>query len=171
MRPANLSDDKTPLMPVLSYVLKEFDSLGIYFDEIWLLMACSPLIKSIDLLGASKVFSKQNSPQKPLLAVTEFPVPIEWSFYKSKSGELIPRFTGEFKKRSQDLPKSFFDSGNFAIFPRKKIIESVGAGSNAGFLGYILPKTKAIDIDTEEDWELAEAIYSYTFNKSKDKSR
>ena len=69
------------------------------------------------------------------------------------------------------FPKSFFDSGNFAIFPRKKIIESSGAGSDSGFLGYTLPKSKAIDIDTEEDWELAEAIYAYQISKSQNKSQ
>ena len=35
----------------------------------------------------------------------------------------------------------------------------------------VLPKSKAIDIDTEEDWELAEAIYAYQISKSQNKSQ
>ena len=46
------------------------------------------------------------------------------------------------------------------MFSREDVLESQGAGSNEDFLGYILPKKKAIDIDTEEDWELAEALFS-----------
>ena len=55
------------------------------------------------------------------------------------------------------------DSGSaiyFSVFPSSIVLESQGAGSDIGFLGYVLPKTSAIDIDDEQDWKLAEAIYS-----------
>ena len=32
-------------------------------------------------------------------------------------------------------------------------------GTDKGYLGYKLSKAKAIDIDTQEDWDLAEALY------------
>ena len=54
MRPETLSDDFTPLMPVLSFVLNTYISMGYQFDEIWLLMACAPLIDKNDLISASK---------------------------------------------------------------------------------------------------------------------
>ena len=30
-----------------------------------------------------------------------------------------------------------------------------------GFVGFVLPRHKAIDIDNEEDWRLAEILYEY----------
>ena len=48
MRPSSLADDHTPIMPVLSYVIKKYFEKNLYFDEIWLLYACSPLIDSSD---------------------------------------------------------------------------------------------------------------------------
>ena len=64
-----------------------------------------------------------------------------------------------FAKRSQDLKRRYFDIGSFALFPTMIILKSVGAGSDLGFIGQELPKYKAIDIDTLDDWKLAEALY------------
>ena len=36
MRPERLSDDFTPLMPVISFVLDTYKTMNIYFDEVWL---------------------------------------------------------------------------------------------------------------------------------------
>src|SRR5437764_11044543 len=43
LRPSELADDFTPLMPVLRYVTDKFAKSGRHFDEVWLLMACAPL--------------------------------------------------------------------------------------------------------------------------------
>ena len=39
------------------------------------------------------------------------------------------------------------------------ILSSVEVGNNFNFVGYVLPKYKAIDIDTLDDWYFAEALY------------
>tara|TARA_Y100001978_G_C23657855_1_gene417006 strand:- start:284 stop:1036 length:753 start_codon:yes stop_codon:yes gene_type:complete len=161
MRPDSLADDHTPIMPVLSFVINKYLEKNLIFDEIWLLYACSPLIDSSDLISASKLFSTQLDFKKPLLAVAEYPVPIEWSFFQKDDGQLVPRFPGKFLERSQDLECSYFDSGTFAIFTKNNIKKQPSQDDDSGFIGFRLPKKKAIDIDSEEDWEIAEAIYSH----------
>ncbi len=161
MRPETLSDDFTPLMPVISFVLKTYISMEYQFDEVWLLMACAPLIDKNDLISASKIYSAQNSNSiKPLLAIAEYPVPVEWSFLKDKNNYMHPRFEDKSKIRSQDLPKSYYDSGTFVIYPSRIILESEKEVNDKGYIGYQLSRDKAIDIDTEEDWDFAEALYS-----------
>ena len=64
-----------------------------------------------------------------------------------------------FAVRSQDIAKKYFDAGVFTAFPTATVQASEGAGSDDGFIGHILPKSKAIDIDDEADWVLAEAMY------------
>ena len=161
MRPNELSDDFTPLMPVISFVVETYKKDNILFDEIWLLMACSPLIKASDLISASEIYSSQCVESiKPLLAIAEYPAPIEWSFLKDTQNLLHPRFQGKFKVRSQDLPKSYYDSGTFVIFPNNFILKSDKQGSDKGYIGYKLSRHKAIDIDTLEDWYFAEALYN-----------
>lgn len=157
-RPHELADDHTPIMPVLRYVAQEYAKRGKHFDEIWLLMACAPLIDAKSLSNAAALFN-QSGGQKSLLAVSEYPVPIEWAFSRNENGALTPVQAGMFAVRSQDLEKRYFDAGSFAVFPAIRILESQGAGSDNGFISYVLPKGTAIDIDDEWDWQLAEAIY------------
>jgi N-acylneuraminate cytidylyltransferase len=159
----NLSDDYTPLLPVLKSVVEEYARRGEYFDEIWLLMPCAPLIVEEQLIGAAIKFYECNS-CTPVLAVTEYPAPIEWAFTLEKNFLLTPVKSGMFTVRSQDLQKHYFDAGSFAIYPPKNILGSFGAGTDLNFMGYILPKGTAIDIDDEQDWELAENLYSARFH-------
>lgn len=158
LRPAELADDHTPIMPVLHHVAQEFANRGFHFEEVWLLMACAPLIDARDLTSAASLFQQAGSEQ-PLLAVCEYPAPVEWAFSLGKNGALTPVQAGMFAVRSQDLEKRYFDAGSFAVFPASRVLDSQGAGSDSGFIGYVLPKGAAIDIDDEQDWQLAEAIY------------
>lgn len=158
VRPDHLADDHAPIMPVLRHVAEEYARRGQSFDEIWLLMACAPLIDVQDLQNAAALFREAGAEQ-PLLAVSEYPAPVEWAFSRGPKGALSPVQTGMFSVRSQDLEKRYFDAGSFAAFPAARVLESQGAGSDSGFIGYVLPKGTAIDIDDEQDWQLAEAIY------------
>ena len=78
-RPESLSDDYTPIMPVVKYVIGEYRKKNENFDEIWVVLPCSPLINSKDLIKASIKFKQTNS-LNSLMAVSEYPVPIEWAF-------------------------------------------------------------------------------------------
>jgi len=157
-RPDALADDHTPIMPVLKYVADTYAARGEIFDQVWLLMACAPLIEVRDLKEAALLFDGSGA-HDPLLAVAEYPAPIEWAFKRSADGRLEPVQTGMFAVRSQDLEKKYFDAGSFAAFPSASVRASKGAGSDAGFIGYVLPKGKAIDIDDKADWAMAEAMY------------
>ena len=158
LRPVELADDHTPIMPVLKYVVETYASRGQRFDQVWLLMACAPLVEAIDLQQAAQLFD-QTDGTNPVLALSEYPVPIEWAFSRASDGKLTPVRSGMFAVRSQDLTKKYFDAGIFTAFPAATVRASDGAGSDAGFIGHILPKSKAIDIDDEADWALAEAMY------------
>ena len=59
--------------------------------------------------------------------------------------------------RSQDLEDKFYDAGQFYIFPGKEITK-LNFKNNFLRYGYILPFVKSIDIDDQEDWNIAEKI-------------
>ena len=157
-RPEALADDHTPIMPVLKYTVEEYRRRGRSFDQVWLLMACAPLIRADDLVHAEKLYAASDG-QSPLLAVSEFQQPIEWALSRDADGRMTPLQPGMFAVRSQDLEKRYFDAGSFAIFPCTAVERSQGAGSDSGFIGYVLPKGAAVDIDDQRDWLLAEALF------------
>lgn len=159
MRPANLADDFTPIMPVLKYVTSTYQARGETFDEVWMLMACSPLIEAHDLVWAADTFKEINR-EKIVLSVSPYPVPVEWAFeMASDSGCLKPINKGMFSVRSQDLEHKYFDAGIYALYTPEMIFDAKEVGLDENYYGVVIPKHKAIDIDEIEDWELAEKLY------------
>jgi len=55
MRPKFLSKDTTPVVDVLNYVYKKYDPKETYYDEVWTMFPCSPLLLKKDLIKASKI--------------------------------------------------------------------------------------------------------------------
>lgn len=158
MRSDLLADDLTPIMPVLKFVAGTYAERGERFDEVWLLMACAPFIEASDLRAAAAILERAGR-GSALMAVAPFPVPIEWAYRRAVDGRLTPVEPGMFAIRSQDLDQAYFDAGAFAAMPAASVLSSEGAGSNSGFLGYVLAPEKAIDIDDESDWALAESMF------------
>ena len=155
-RSKKLSNDNTTIESVLRSVLSEYETVGKFFHEIWSLTPCSPLIKKEDLIKASILLKKNK--KKIILPVSEYPVPVEWGFRLTKQKKLIPIKKNSYKIRSQDLLKSYYDTGNFVAIPvhhfKKKYIEF-----DKHYIGLEIPKHRSIDIDDLEDWKLAEILY------------
>ncbi len=155
-RSKKLSDDNTTIESVLRSVLSEYKMFGKNFDEIWSLAPCSPLIIKEDLIKASTILKKNK--KKIVLPVSEYPAPLEWGFKLTKKKKLIPIKKNYYKIRSQDLSKSYYDTGNFVAIPihhfKKKYIEF-----DKHYIGLEIPRHRSIDIDNLEDWKLAEILY------------
>lgn len=162
MRPKELADDLTPIMPVLKYVVDTYATKDQLFEQVWLLMPCAPFICDSDLQQAAVRFELTEGADQ-LVAVTEYPAPIEWAFSISEDNKLTPVQPGLFAMCSQDLEKKYFDSGSFAAFTVKSVQTLQGLKPTPQLVGYVLPKGRAIDIDDEADWALAEAMYRVDF--------
>ena len=155
LRPKYLAKDKTPTIDVLKYVYKKFKHKSNLFDEIWSLTPCSPLVKSKDLIKSSKIL--KNNKNKIVISITSYPVPIEWAFYKKKN-KLYPIKKNFYKKKSQDLSTKYHDTGNFVGIP-VSFFKNKEIDFDTNYIGYELPRSRAIDIDTEDDFKLAEILY------------
>jgi N-acylneuraminate cytidylyltransferase len=87
--------------------------------------------------------------------VVEFSYPIQRSLKLNKKGKVEMNWPENLETRSQDLPKAFHDSGQFYWFKVEELLkEKKLFGKNSGEV--VLPSTSIQDIDTEEDWKLAE---------------
>ena len=82
LRPKKLAGDNISTEQVLRYVVKEFEKKNLYYDEIWSITPCSPLINVLDLLKASKKLKKNK--KKIILSISKYPAPIQWAFEKKK---------------------------------------------------------------------------------------
>ena len=163
-RPKSLSDDFTTIVPVVKYVVGRYKKMNQNFNEVWVILPCSPLLKSSDLIEASSLFNK-NKISNSLMSVTEYPVPVEWAFKKDNKGNLKPLNEGAFKIRSQDLEKKYYDAGMFYIYSEKHILNTDYNGSDTNIIPYVIDKGSAIDIDDNEDWIIAEKLFKINLNQ------
>ena len=156
-RPAELADDHVGIVPVLEHVVRTYAERGRRFSGVCLIYACAPLIHAADLTAAAKLFGEHGG-RKLVLAVASYPAPVEWAFRISADGLLIADNAASHAIRSQDISHAYYDSGMLAIFP----IGDLQPGADLKdrpMVPFILPRNHVVDIDTPEDWELAETLY------------
>ena len=142
-RPKRLSTDHAPLMSVMQHAAENFTD-----DIICCAYAPAPFLKPADLINASALAQDHEY----IYAATEFPAPIERAI---KGGEMI--WPDHWNTRSQDLPPTFYDAGQFYFGKREAWLEERLIFTKASKM-FVIPRWRAIDINTPEDWEMAEIL-------------
>lgn len=158
LRPPELSDDHTPLLPVMQWTLRQFAARGEAFDDVCTLFPCAPLVEAADIAGAYEVFGR-NGGERNLLTVARAPVPAEWYYHMDAGGRLVPVVPGGAFIRSQDLAPAYYETGTFTIFSAEWALAEGRVADDTNYVAYELPAEKAIDIDTPEDLERARRAY------------
>ena len=154
LRPKKLSKDEVPLNLVLKNVISDLERKGEIFDEIWMIYACNPLLNKNDIIKANKKFQKTTKAY-PMLSMKEFEVPVEWAFEK-KSNIFRCIDKKNLFKDSKKIKKKYFECASFAIYTKQHLLSSK---TYYNFYGYLMENHKAIDIDSESDWQHALKLY------------
>ena len=71
----------------------------------------------------------------------------------NKNNVLSPISKKNLNYRSQDLDKTYYDTGTFGIFSSEVFYKR-----KIRYSGYYIPRYKGIDVDTQEDWDLLSKI-------------
>jgi pseudaminic acid cytidylyltransferase len=154
-RTAKSSGDNKTLSETLIEVLTLLDSKYGWFNNICLLLPTAVFTTSEDLIKSFEMLKDNDA----VVAVKESEYPIERAFmidtFKNQLHMRQPMY--EFT-RTQDLPQSYYDAGQFYWLNTKAFLEQKRI-----FMDKTVPYIMdAIDIDTESDWIKAEAIYEHT---------
>jgi N-acylneuraminate cytidylyltransferase len=155
MRSEKTSDDYAPTFDVLEEVLVEYKKQGKKFDETCCIYPCSPFLTAETLRKAYQQLKEAGTDS--LVPVCKYPIPIEWAI-KIEDGILHPFDPAAQNMRSQDLIPKYYDAGVFYLMNTSVLLESrrIITGNT---LAFILPESEVQDIDTDEDWRIAEMKY------------
>ena len=155
LRSAETANDFAILKDVLNEVLAKYSELGMNFDEVCCILPTAPLVETVDIMNSHEILEKEE-------CVSVVPV-VKYSYtifrsLKLQNGRLVMNWPENFPKRSQDLPDAYHDAGLFYWYSKKYFEEKIaGFGENA--CPYILNEKKVQDIDTLDDWKIAEIKY------------
>lgn len=153
MRDKSLADDFTGTFAVTLDAYKRIKAQGFDADVICCIYATAPLLTAKYLIDGCKFFEDERADY--LYACCEFPFPIQRAQYLDEHKAPTP-VTPEFmSSRSQDLPKTYQDAGQFYFHSRHNLLDR---GEPMIKRGFELPRHRVIDIDTPEDWDYAQAM-------------
>ena len=155
MRPAELSDDHTPLSPVVEHAVREATVSG-PVKRVCCILSTAPFVRPSDLRAGCDMLAERGV--GAVFSVTTFPFPIFRGLRRAEDGRLSMFWPEHEMTRSNDLPEAYHDAGQFywldvPRFLAEKRIYMVDA------LGVVLPRHLVQDIDTPEDWRRAELMY------------
>jgi pseudaminic acid cytidylyltransferase len=158
-RSAQTSGDTAGLTEVLLEVLSQYAQVGRRFDITACVLATAPLLASKDLKEAKSRLAASQC--EGILSVCQYSYPIQRSLVE-RGGRLRMRWPRYYRSRSQDLEPSYHDAGQFYIVRTAAFLHQRRLFLRT-MLKYRLPEIRVQDIDTKEDWLLAEHKYRFLY--------
>ncbi len=149
------SNDMASLEYVIDEVLLEYKKIGDNFKYICCILPTAPFISSELLIHGFHILQKDCADS--VFPVCRFSYPIQRALKISENK--LHWFSSEYSdSRSQDLEPAYHDSGQFywinveSYYKYRAIIMEKS-------VPIVLSELKVHDIDTEEDWKIAELKY------------
>ena len=127
---------------------------GLKFDHLMVLLPTCPMRDAKDIQSAWQKY--QESKCDALVSVYEAPGKSSWLLRLSDGNRLSQLIDSNIKNR-QDEDDLYFPNGAIYIFKTSIIENSIGYYAQ-DTRAFIMDRTKSVDIDTEEDFRLAEVL-------------
>lgn len=156
LRSASLSHDLVPVSEATVDALERLDRDGRAYGAVAQLMPNCPLRTAEDVRASYAAFAAGAAPTQ--LSVTEFGwLNPWWAMRLGGGGQLEPLFPDQATSRSQDLPELVCVTG--AIWwARPPVLRATRTFHVPERTGFVLPWWRAVDVDTEQDWRMAETL-------------
>lgn len=151
LRPEHLSNDYVGDKEVRDHFIEWAKENKIEPDFLCYLYATAPFVTLKTLKGCQKLLL--DSGAVCAHAVTTYAYPVLRSLKKDDQGFLSFMWNEYANCRSQDLPELLHDAGQCYFFNLNKY------GENDSRVGYEIPRLQCQDIDTIEDFEIAEKLF------------
>jgi CMP-N,N'-diacetyllegionaminic acid synthase len=157
-RPAELTRDETPMLPVVRHAMAVIESSGDVYDAVCLLQPTNPMRRAEDIDACIGLFERSEVDS----VVTVLPVPSEhnphWVYFADQNG-VLKLSTGENEpiSRRQDLPAAWHREGSVYVTRRSVLMEENSLYGKR-LIGYPLDPDNSVNVDTQADWERAEQL-------------
>lgn len=166
MRSVENSNDFAGTAEVLCEVIEKYKSENITFNEGCCIYPTAPFATAEILRKGLNIFNIGKF--DVLFPAIQFSYPIQRSFRLSSEDKAEMLWPENYTKRSQDLEPIFHDVGQFYWFNSFKMLQKKKLiTDNTGVL--VIDELLSQDIDSEEDWRLAELKYKLMIENNLEK--
>lgn len=156
LRPPELSEDYIGTIPVVAHAIAWQNAHSEAVTQACCIYATAPFIQPKDLQRG--LTALQTSGAKYAFAVTTYAFPIQRAI-RITSEQRVAMFQPEqFETRSQDLDEAWHDAGQFYWGEVSAWLEGIPLFSKDA-VPVPIPRHRAQDIDTPEDWRHAEWLF------------
>jgi len=163
LRSTKNADDFATTVDVINEVLQLYNKQKAkVFKTACCIYPTAPFVSEIKLKEAFDLLLKKNF--DCVFPVMEFSFPIQRALKKDADNKMTLFQPKHLNSRSQDLEKAYHDSGQFYWFKTKEIVRKGKLWTdNTGVI--VIKESEGQDIDTLEDWKLAEIKYKLLHEK------
>lgn len=158
-RPGELADDHTPLRSVLTHARDWFLARGAPLQWLAGILPTAPFLTPERIRRSFEAL--EHSAFRRAFLAARFSYPVQRGFTIADDGAPRMLFPDLLDTRSQDLPPVFHDAGQFYLHrlddPRQG--EGLAPVLTSEAVPIVVPARDVLDIDSEEDWRLAEEVF------------
>jgi CMP-N-acetylneuraminic acid synthetase len=158
LRPSELARDETPTVDVLRHALEWVEACGEAYEAVCLLEPTSPFRRPQTIDECLRLLEEGTADA----VVTVRPVPDKfnphWVYFRERGGTLrISTGEGEPISRRQDLPAAYYRDG--CVYATKRdVIMNQKSIYGRRLVGYVVQDERSVNIDTLDDWGIAERL-------------
>ncbi len=160
LRSKKNSDDFASTVDVLVEVLQNYGNYGQEFHEASCIYACAPFVSPELLISSFAILKSGCDTVFPILGYSH---PIQRALNLSDNGRVNSFFDVDNTLRTQDFKKAFHDAGMFYTFNVNRFFTTKSLRTS-NTIGIEINDLYAQDIDSENDWKLAELKYKLYLN-------
>lgn len=156
IRPAHLSNDLAGTLPVIKHCIDWLEGHDETLSEVCCIYPATPFLEPQDLQKGFRRLFKNDVCFS--FSITSYAHPIQRALRINENGlvKMIKKKNSD--NQTQDLSEMYHDAGQFywAMASNWRSESSILSSRASGI---IIPRYRAIDIDTWEDWTFAEIIF------------
>ena len=155
MRSEKTADDYATTADVLEEVITEYQKRGKTFDTMVCIYPTAPFVTESKIKNAVNILEEKTFDS--VVPVVRFSYPVQRAFVVEE-GKTVLKWPEYRRSRSQDLEPFFHDCGQFYCLRIKDFMEKKQIFTD-NMTSVEMPELEVQDIDSEQDWALAEIKY------------
>jgi CMP-N-acetylneuraminic acid synthetase len=163
LRPAELACDHSESVDVLIHAARQLGKNCEAQDlNLCLMQPTSPLVQPASIHEAVKKFI--DGGVNSLSSMTKVLQHPEWMFCQVDKDRVIPAFPEKFSESSSNLQSYYLENGAIYLVKAEWLLKKHSLYDMGNHGMYLMDREESLDIDTLEDWKLAE--FYIDFNKA-----